>query len=216
VGRVCQWTPEGEDVPFVKSATARSRVYSYVGDPTRQAYGYEQKLAEVIRREPDIGFYIAGNVGRYGNALDGGVRDGMVVLEDFLPADPLIRDSEVVLCHGGQGTVMQALVLGKPLICIGPYHSQMTSIFRPLEEAGAGVMLNHSEGPLEHRAAPDLGEGVEIFGYWNTELSVDRLHAALVDVRNNPEYAIRAAALGRELAALGGVAQAIDLCEGLA
>lgn len=216
VGRICQWVPEGQDIPYIVPSNARRRVYSYVGDPTRQAYGYEQMLAEVIRREPGLGFYIAGNVGRYNGELEGRVRGGSVVLEDFLPADPLIRDSEVVLCHGGQGTAMQALVLGKPIICVGPYHSQMTSIFRPLEEAGAGVMLNHSEDPLECRPAPDLGDGVEIFGYWRTELSADRLHQALLDVCSNPQYAERAAALGRELAMLGGVPQAVDLCESLA
>jgi UDP:flavonoid glycosyltransferase YjiC (YdhE family) len=215
VGRICQWVPEGEDVPYLTPKMQR-HVYSYVGDPTRQAYGYEQMLAEVIRREPEMGFYIAGNVERYNGTLNDRVRSGGVVLEDFLPADPLIRDSEVVLCHGGQGTVMQALVLGKPLICVGPYHSQMTSIFRPLEEAGAGIMLNHSEGEYERRPAPDLGEGVEIFGYWNTKLNADRLHTALLEVIGNPQYAARAAILGEELAALGGVAQAVDLCESLA
>ncbi len=216
VGRICQWVPEGENVPYIAPDKSRRRIYSYVGDPTRQAYGYEQMLAEVIRREPRQGFYIAGNTGRYNGKLASRVKDGTVVLEDFLPADPLIRDSDAVLCHGGQGTVMQALVLGKPLICIGPYHSQMTSIFRPLEEAGAGVMLNYSEEPLERRPAPDLGDGVEIFGYWRTDLSADRLHEALLDVCNNPQYAERATALGLELAALGGVAQAVDLCESLA
>lgn len=215
-GRICQWLPEGESAPFITTSQVHGRVYSYVGDPTRQAYGYEKMLTEVIRREPDLGFYIAGNVARYGEKLTDRVRGGTVVMQDFLPADSLIRDSEVVLCHGGQGTVMQALVLGKPLICIGPYHSQMTSVFRPIEEAGAGVMLNHTDGPLEQRLAPDLGEGVEIFGYWNTELDADRFHATLLDVRDNPDYAQRAAALGRELASLGGVTQAIDLCEGLA
>lgn len=216
VGRICQWMPEGANVPYITNKAARRRVYSYVGDPTRQQYGYERMLTEVIRREPCTGFYIAGNVSRYNGTLSGRVEEGMAVLEDFLPADPLIRDSDVVLCHGGQGTVMQALMLGKPLICIGPYHSQMTSIFRPLEEAGAGVMLNHSEGALEQRSAPDLGDGVDIFGYWRTELNADRLHETLLNVRSNPQYAESAAALGRELAALGGVTQAVDLCESLA
>jgi hypothetical protein len=92
----------------------------------------------------------------------------------------------------------------------------MTSIFRPVEEAGAGIMLNHSEEPLERRLAPDLGDGVEIFGYWRTELNADRLHEALSNIRSNPRYAECAAALGRELSTLGGVAQAMDLCESLA
>lgn len=217
VGRICQWIPEGSNVPYITSEKANRHVYSYVGDPARQEYGYETMLAQIIQQEPDRGFYIAGNSARYAKlGLESRQADGTVVLRDFLPADPLINDSEVVLCHGGQGTVMQALILGKPLIGIGPYHSQMTSIFRPLEEAGAGIMLNHSEGPLERRPAPDLGEGVDMLGYWQTELTAEKIHEAITTVTTTPDYALRAAQLGAELSRLGGVRQAVDLCQSLA
>jgi UDP:flavonoid glycosyltransferase YjiC (YdhE family) len=61
--------------------------------------------------------------------------------------------------------------------------------------------------------APDLGEGVEIFGYWKTELTADGIRVAINEVLEDDSYTINATRLGEELIELGGVSRAVDLIQ---
>ena len=68
---------------------------------------------------------------------------------------------------------------------------------------------------LERRPAPDLGEGVEIFGYWHSELSADLIHDTVRRVINDESFTRNAQRLGRELAELGGIERAVDIIQGV-
>jgi UDP:flavonoid glycosyltransferase YjiC (YdhE family) len=216
VGVLSGWKPNDSFHPIDPSLVSK-KLFSYVGEPTRPQYGYEDMLTQVISEEPDMGFYIVGSPNRYSSkSIDARRRDGTVVVAEFLPGSLAINDSSVVLSHGGNGTTMLSLAMGKPIVCIGPYQSDCMSTFKGIEEQGAGVMLNHSTGPFERRPAPDLGEGVEIFGYWKTKLSAIMIHDAIRKVLDDERFFLNAQRLGRELIELGGAERALDLIQEVA
>jgi UDP:flavonoid glycosyltransferase YjiC (YdhE family) len=216
VGMLSKWKPDNDFEPIDPTLVDKN-IFSYVGETTRPQYGYEEMLTRVIEREPQLGFYIVGNVDRYNNPIIAKrQRDKTVVVADFIPGPNAIHDSAVTLNHGGHGTTMLSLALGRPLICIGPYQSECASSFRGTEEQGAGIMLNHSTGPLEQRPAPDLGENVEIFGYWHSELTSGLIHETINKVINDESFTLNAQRLGRELLELGGVVKAMDLIQEIA
>jgi len=207
--------PKAEVEPTRTLSGGRFNVYSYVGEPTRPSFDFERLLDQVVAELPDVGFFIVGDVDGYrGEAIRRRRTEGSVVLERFLPAAQAIADSAAVLCHGGNSTVMLALTLGKPVICIGPYHSDCAAAFRAVESAGAGIRLGHSSGPFERRAAPDLGEGVEIFGHWHSELTAQHLRDAITAVTADDSYAFHARRLGRDLLAYGDADHLLDILRG--
>lgn len=217
VGILSKWKPGDSGFDTIPSDVADPRVFSYVGETSRPQYGYEGMLTEVIQREPGMGFYVVGDRSRYANeTIAARERQGSVKVESFIPGPTAIGDSVVTLNHGGHGTTMLSLSLGKPLICIGPYQSECATSFRGAEEHGAGIMLNHSTGPLERRKAPDLGDDIDIFGYWRSELTADRIHDAIREVVEDERYTTNAQRLGSELLELGGVERAMDIIQATA
>jgi UDP:flavonoid glycosyltransferase YjiC (YdhE family) len=211
VGMISNWQVT-EKTPLAPIAqTMNQRVFSYVGEKTRPQYGYEPMLSEVIANMPNTGFYITGDPTRYDKRVIARRRAGEIIISDYIPGATAIEASEVVLCHGGNGTVMLSLTLGKPVICVGPYQSDCTSTFYGVEQSEAGIMLNHSKGPFERRSAPDLGSDIDIFGYWKTELNSEILQEAINATLTNSTYRENAQKLGNKLVALGGPQHAIDI-----
>jgi len=215
VGMISEWNSLPGDFRPLNSPAAQN-IYSYVGEPTRPSYGYENILAEVIESEPSLGFYVIGNQDRYDSpAIRLRQEDNTVRVAPFIPASSALRDSSVVLSHGGHSTTCLALSLGKPVIGVGAYQSEAATTLRNVANAGAGLFLPHSQDRLERRTAPDLGEDVDIFGYWHTELGSHDLGQAIRTVVEDTRYTERAAQFGEELVAMGGVRRAIDICESL-
>jgi hypothetical protein len=213
VGTLSRWNLDNGDFRVIPRGKAKKRVFSYVGDSSRPAYGFEKMLSDVIARERTTGFYVVGDKRAYSNSVRQRVVDGSVVIDNFIPGHAAIQDSDITLCHGGSGTVMLSLSLGKPLVCIGPYQSCCSSTFQCVERAGAGLMLNHSTQPLQRRKAVDLGEDIDIFGYWDSELTSEKVENAIREVTSNASYAESAQELGKELVLLGGAPRAIDIIE---
>jgi len=210
VGLISAPTAQAGPKPALNGA--RFNVYCYVGEPTRPRFGFERLIDQVVASLPDVGFYLVGDADAYpGEVIRRRRAEGSVVLERFMPAAATIADSAAVLCHGGNSTVMLALTLGKPVICVGPYHSDCAAAFRAVQSAGAGIRLDHSHGPLERRAAPDLGRGVEIFGHWRSELTAGELTEAITAVTADDTYAFHARRLGRDLLAYGGADRLLDI-----
>ena len=213
VGMLSRWKSDKNFVP-IDSRLAGARVFSYTGEPTRPQYGFETMIQEVMTQSSEQGFYVVGDSARYASAeIARRQQEGTAVVAGFIPGPDAIADSSVTLCHGGNGTIMLSLTLGKPIICIGPYQSDCSSTFWGVQDQGAGIMLNHSTGPLARKLAPDLGEGVEIFGYWKTELTADGIRVAINEVLEDDSYTVNATRLGEELIELGGVSRAVDLIQ---
>lgn len=213
VGMISRGPKPDPSFKTISPEKAAKRIFSYVGEPTRPQYGYEEMLRRVIESDEEHGYYVVGPRDRYESAeITARERKGNLVIGSYLPGATVIEDSEVVMCHGGNGTVMLSLSMGKPLICVGPYQSDCTSIFRQVENQGAGILLNHSTGPLEQRSAPDLGNDISIFGYWDTSLDADTLSTAISRVTSEPAYRENARRLGDKLLSLGGARRVVELC----
>lgn len=213
VGKLARSDMTGGNWKPMPSSAAKHRFFSYVGEASRPDYGYPALMSGAMESMPNAGFYIDGNVYDYNLASIGGrIADGSIIISKTLPGPQVIPDCTAVICHGGNGTVMQALTHGKPIICVGPYQTDCSSIMRRVVEAGGGIMINHSKKPLDKISAPDLGEGVDIYGYWSSEITSDDIKGALVEVAENRTYTERALSLGQEIASLGGVERAVDIC----
>jgi UDP:flavonoid glycosyltransferase YjiC (YdhE family) len=208
------WNPSERLFVPLTDKNLRHSVFSYVGEKTRPQYGYEALLQQVISSRPDVGFYVVGERNRYDSrAIGDRILQGSVMIDDYIPALAAMEDVDVVLTHGGHETAMAALSHDRPLICIGPYQTDCSSTFAEIAYQGAGLLLNHSNQPLTQRKAPDLGDDIDVFGYWHTELSADRIGSSIDEVLSNPKYSINAARLGRSIRSLGGASLALDIIE---
>jgi len=75
-----------------------------------------------------------------------------VVVIESAPHDAILRDASLVITHGGHGTVMKALVHGRPLLVLPHGRDQEDNATR-VEARGAGLRLARSAGVGEIRAA---------------------------------------------------------------
>jgi len=67
-----------------------------------------------------------------------------IYVENFMDGDMVLHHSDLVVCHGGNGTIYQALALGKPIIGIPTIPDQDFNM-RRVEALGAGVRLTMKE-----------------------------------------------------------------------
>lgn len=217
VGLLSKWVPEQQSFKKIDHDKTDFRVVSYVGEPSRPSYGFEGMLMTVIDREPTAGFYVVGDAASFGSSSVIQRRvDNTVMVEKFIPLPDAIQDSAVALTHGGHGTTLLSLAMGRPVIFVGPYQSEEASTSLGVVDQGAGILLIHSEQELERRQAPDLGSGVEIFGHWQSEITAEKIHAAITRVIEDGAYVANAERIGHELRSLGGVKLAVDHIQELA
>jgi hypothetical protein len=212
VGMLSSWSRNDSFVPIKDGF--KPKIFSYAsGEITRPQYGLELMLSEVMTRESNTGFYVvAGDPERYTTDIVSSARSlGRLMLAPYIPGYDATMDSDIVLTQGGNATVALSLSLGKPMVCIGPPQSDCSSIFRGVEENHAGIMLSHSTGALESIKAPDLGDDVDIFGYWSSEITSDSISSAIHKVVDDPSYAENARRLGEKLLSLGGARAAVDV-----
>jgi UDP:flavonoid glycosyltransferase YjiC (YdhE family) len=69
---------------------------------------------------------------------------GKVYVEDFIDGDLVMKECDLVVCHGGNGTIYQALQKGKPIIGIPTIPDQKFNM-RRVEALGVGRMLSWKE-----------------------------------------------------------------------
>lgn len=68
---------------------------------------------------------------------------------DFAPGSKLLEKSDVVVCHGGNGTIYQAMSKGVPIIGIPTMHDQEFNLDR-VEELGVGIHLSELKFKPSH------------------------------------------------------------------
>jgi MGT family glycosyltransferase len=110
---------------------------------------------------------------------------------DWLSYSQVLPQCDLVICHGGHGTVARVLSAGVPLVCV-PAVGDMTETGARVSWAGAGVMLP-----------------------WRL-LGAGSLRLATRKALADRSYAARAAAIGEWASAHDGSARAAELVEQLA
>ena len=70
--------------------------------------------------------------------------DGKIYVEPFIDGDLVMKQCDLVVCHGGNGTIYQALQHGKPIIGIPTIPDQKFNM-RRVKALGIGKTLKWSE-----------------------------------------------------------------------
>lgn len=73
-----------------------------------------------------------------------------VIRTDFVNIEPLFKHIDLVLCHGGNGTIYQALLYGIPLLCKTAHFEQEWNV-QALEKNGLGASLDAVDDTIEYQ-----------------------------------------------------------------
>ena len=102
--------------------------------------------------------------------------------------DEVLREADLVVCHGGAGTTFGALAAGVPLV-VCPMFADQPRNARAAEDAGAAVVVGTSRPHESTLRALHLQDAVA-------------LRAAIEHVLNTPTYRRAAACIAEEMAAM--------------
>lgn len=131
---------------------------------------------------------------------------------DWVPGRQMISRADLVVCHGGYGTMIETIAAGKPSIVI-PFHSEQEGNGRRLERLGCGRVLRLSNGAFKRiNATWPLGQ----FSYLiqdSYDLTPSQLKSAADEILEDPGYSTSAKALQGRIAEYGGPSKAVELIE---
>jgi MGT family glycosyltransferase len=82
-----------------------------------------------------------------------------VEMHEWIPYREVLPHTDVVVCHGGMGSILEALYFGRPLVIV-PHTPEQELNARRTAELGLGVMLPEHDFTAERlRAAVELAAG---------------------------------------------------------
>jgi UDP:flavonoid glycosyltransferase YjiC (YdhE family) len=118
------WPPQKSNEPLV---------YITMGTTGIQDFFY--RMHDVCRNSAVIGIITTG-----GQVSDLETIPGKIYVESYLNGDLMMKACHIVVCHGGNGTIYQALQQGKPVIGIPTIPDQKFNM-RRVEALGIGKTL---------------------------------------------------------------------------
>jgi len=77
-----------------------------------------------------------------------GKRDGVYITDEFVPAQKINSMADIVVCHGGQGTVQTALASGTPLVGVAMQQEQFINLSN-IALYGAGIRIPFAKWKAE-------------------------------------------------------------------
>ena len=140
----------------------------------------------------EAGIRVLVTVGHNGDPAALGPLPPHVRVERWVPQDDVLAEAAVVVCHGGSGTVLGALVAGVPLVVVPLFADQPDNAER-VAAVGAGVVVDP--------AVATAPEGAE------------EVRAALRRARQDPSYRDAAGRLAEEIAALPPADEAVEMLQ---
>jgi UDP:flavonoid glycosyltransferase YjiC (YdhE family) len=190
--RPVSWTgPEPDRLPeLVLAPDDRPLVYLTLGTVNRDA----TLLGELLAALAVLDVRVLATVGPGGDPEVLGPQPRNVAVERFVSQTAVLPHCDAVVSHAGSGTVLGALALGLPLVCV----PQMADQFRNSEavsRAGAGVVLRPGEA--------------------GAEAGADAVSAAVQAVLGANEYRHAAAELAAEIAAMPAPEDVVPALEAL-
>jgi UDP:flavonoid glycosyltransferase YjiC (YdhE family) len=185
------------DVPPTGGGTGAldSRLGAFDGAPlvytTLGTEFYDPSFMQtMIAAAMHAGRNVVATIGRGNDPAAVAPADDRVLVVDWLPQDELLDRLDVVLCHGGTGTVTGPLVHGVPLVVVPRGADQFANAAR-VGQLGAGIAV-----PPEQQ-------------------DTDHIDAALEAVLDDPRYRVAARAVAEATARLPGLDEAVDFLEEL-
>lgn len=133
------WSPSGP-LPewFEEVASDRPLVYITMGST-----GHPALFQTLIALFADCAFTVILTTGGQVSIEEKGLPANIRVAR-FLPGEAVMQRADVVICHGGAGSIYQAISAGTPLIAIAT-HFEQELLGQEIEAAGAGVLLSLNE-----------------------------------------------------------------------
>jgi UDP:flavonoid glycosyltransferase YjiC (YdhE family) len=175
--------------PWVARSSGTPMVYFTLG--TAFAARSRELFARVIAGLRELPIKLIVTVGRRLDPADFGPQPANVHIEQYIPQALLLPHCDLVVSHGGSGTVMGALAHGVPL---------------------AVIPLN-ADQPLNAARCVALGVGRALDP---RELTPETVREAVAAMLADPTYRRNAERLRDEIAALPGLEYALSLLERLA
>jgi UDP:flavonoid glycosyltransferase YjiC (YdhE family) len=114
--RYTSFSQSGEEqLPDWVSKLKRPIVYATLGTAFNHMSEIFKAILEALREEP-INLILT--VGRNRNPIELGTLLDQVHIESYIPHDLLLPHCDAVICHGGSGTMMDALSSGLPMVIV--------------------------------------------------------------------------------------------------
>ena len=142
-------------------------------------------------------------------------RRGNLQVFPWVPGAAMVARADVVLFHGGYGTLMETVQAGVPSVVL-PFHTEQEGNGRRLEQNGMAEVLAPADGdliPVETRWAGGRLTAL-ICRQW--QLQPQQVRAAVAAVLGDGHYKTNALRLRSAQAAYGGVSLALSMIADLA
>jgi UDP:flavonoid glycosyltransferase YjiC (YdhE family) len=178
-----------EELPeWVAELEAQPTVYATLGTMFNNRTDILSAILEGLKHEP-INLILT--IGRNRDPLEFGEQPAHVHIERYIPQDLLLPYCDLVISHGGSGTVMDALSLGKPILIVPIAADQPENAQRCAAVGVARIIEADQRTP-------------------------EAIREATQEVLENPLYRQNAERLRDEIQVLPGLEYAVELLEQLA
>jgi UDP:flavonoid glycosyltransferase YjiC (YdhE family) len=130
------WEPAGELPDALNRFDPDRRVLYFTLGSTGLPHLFK-RVIEVLR---STDFYVIVSTGNHVTPADLGLLPDTFWTASFWPGSQVVRRCDVVICHGGNTTIYQALAAGVPVIAI-PTHMDQRLNAELLVNTGCGMFL---------------------------------------------------------------------------
>jgi MGT family glycosyltransferase len=170
-----QWAPPNE----------KRGVLISLGTESNRRSGFFQTCAEAFA---DQSWHVVMTLGRSGRSADLSISAPNVEAHDWLPHAAVLPHMDVLVCHGGMGSVMESLYFGVPVVII-PHTPEHLVNARHICELGLGATLQPHG------------------------MTAETLRSVVEDVAADPEIRQRVAMMRVSTIEAGGARRAADQLE---
>lgn len=125
-----------------------------------------------------------------------GALPGNVHVESWVDQADVLAEADLVVCHGGSGTVLGALAYGVPLVVVPVFADQFEN-GRRVARSGAGICIASDEDVTDAGRTPV------------TEVAPRRITRAIATALAEDSYRVAAKGVASELAGCRGVKEAL-------
>lgn len=181
-----------EVLPPWTTTLAGPTIYATLGTVANYATDVFTAILEGLRDEPAN---LILTVGRDRDPAEFGEQPANVRVERYIPQDLLLPHCDLVVTHGGSGTMLDALSHGIPMVMI-PYAADQPLNARLCAQEGVARVV----WLADHTGPGQLAQAIK---------------EAARDVLGNPRYRIEAQRLRKEIDDLPGLEHAVALLERL-
>jgi MGT family glycosyltransferase len=171
------WEPTGIATGIVeKMDPEKQSIYFTLGST-----GLKEMFSRVIQELQDTKYQVVLTTGNQINIQELGPLPGNFIIDKFVPGSQIMQRCVAVVCHGGNGTVYQALGTGRPVITL-PTHLDQKANANLLVKQGAGIKIDNQN---VKRLIPGLKKLLATPSY---KANAERLKSLMVSV-NGPKTA---------------------------